>query len=66
MKSYQNPEYERKLSTHFSQGSQVQSDLNKLSAEATIKHSSILADKCGDSEIVCTRTLFKKGSLPAI
>ena len=39
---------------------QVQSDLNKLSAEAAVEHSSISVDKCYDSEIVCTRCL-KKG-----
>ena len=33
---------------------QVQSDLNKLSAEAAVEHSSISVDKCYDSEIVCT------------
>ena len=41
---------------------QVQTDLNKLSAE--VEHSSISVDKCYDSEIVCTRCL-KKGSLTA-
>ena len=44
---------------------QVQSDLNKLSAEAAVEHSSISVDKCYDSEIVCTRCL-KKGSLTAL
>ena len=44
---------------------QVQSDLNKLSAEATVEHSSISVDKCYDSESVCTRCL-KKGSLTAL
>ena len=44
---------------------QVQSDLNKLSAEAAVEHSSILVDKCDDSEIVCTHCL-KKGSLTAL
>ena len=39
---------------------QVQSDLNKLSAEASVEHS-----KCDDLEIVCTRCL-KKGSLTAL
>ena len=29
---------------------QVQSDLNKLSAEAAVEHSSILVDKCDESE----------------
>ena len=42
-----------------------QSDLNKLSAEAAVEHSSISVDKCYDSEIVCTRCL-KKGSLTAL
>ena len=42
---------------------QVQSDLNKLSAEAVVEHSSISVDKC--YEIVCTRCL-KKGSLTAL
>ena len=44
---------------------QVQSDLNKLSAEAAVEHSSISVDKCYDSEVVCTRCL-KKGSLTAL
>ena len=44
---------------------QVQSDLNKLSAEAAVEHSSILVDRCDDSEIVCTHCL-KKGSLTAL
>ena len=44
---------------------QVQSDLNKLSAEAAVEHSSISVDICYDSEIVCTRCL-KKGSLTAL
>ena len=44
---------------------QVQSDLNKLSAEAAVEHFSISVDKCYDSEIVCTRCL-KKGSLTAL
>ena len=44
---------------HRAPKSQVQSDLNKLSAEATVEHSSILVDNCDDSDIVCT------GSLPA-
>ena len=44
---------------------QVQSDLNKLSAEAAVEHSSISVDKCYDSEIVCTRCL-KRGSLTAL
>ena len=43
----------------------VQSDLNKLSAEAAVEHSSISVDKCYDSKIVCTRCL-KKGSLTAL
>ena len=38
---------------------QVQPDLNKLSAEAAVEHSSISVDKCYDSEIVCTRCLKK-------
>ena len=44
---------------------QVQLDLNKLSAEAAVEHSSISVDKCDDSEIVCTHCL-KKGSLTAL
>ena len=44
---------------------QVQSDLNKLSAEAVVELSRISVDKCDDSEIVCTRCL-KKGSLTAL
>ena len=44
---------------------QVQLDLNKLSAEAAVEHSSILVDKCDDSEIVCTHCL-KKGSMTAL
>ena len=44
---------------------QVQSDLNKLSAEAAVEHSSISVDKCYDSEIMCTHCL-KKGSLTAL
>ena len=44
---------------------QVQSYLNKLSAEAAVEHSSISVDKCYDSEIVCTCCL-KKGSLAAL
>ena len=44
---------------------QVQSDLNKLSAEAVVEHSRISLDKCYDSEIVCTCCL-KKGSLTAL
>ena len=43
----------------------VQSDLNKLSAEAAVEHSSISVDKYYDSEIVCTHCL-KKGSLTAL
>ena len=44
---------------------QVQSDFNKLSAEAAVEHSSISVDKYYDSEIVCTLCL-KKGSLTAL
>ena len=44
---------------------QVQSDLNKLSAEAAVEHSSIFVDKCDDWEIVCTHCL-KKGSLTVL
>ena len=44
---------------------QAQSDLNKLSAEAAVEHSSILVDKCDDLEIACTHCL-KKGSLTAL
>ena len=44
---------------------QIQSHLNKLSAEAAVERSSILVDKCDDSEIVCTHFL-KKGSLTAL
>ena len=36
---------------------QVQSDLNKLSAEAAVEHYSISVDKCDNLEIVCTRCL---------
>ena len=39
---------------------QVQLDLNKLSAEAAVEHSSILVDKCDDSEICVYNTLFEK------
>ena len=39
---------------------QVQSDLNKLSAEAAVEHYSISVDKCNNSEIVCTRCLKKE------
>ena len=42
---------------------QAQSDLNKLSAEAAVEHSSISVDKCYDSEIVCTRCSKKGRSL---
>ena len=38
---------------------QVQSDLNKLSAEAAVEHYSIPVDKCDNSEIVCTHCLKK-------
>ena len=44
---------------------QVQSDLNKLSAEAAVEHYSISVDKCDNSEIVCTRCLTK-GSLTSL
>ena len=44
---------------------QVQSDLNKLSAEAAVEHYSISVDKCDNSDIVCTRCL-KKGSLASL
>ena len=44
---------------------QVQSDLNKLSAEAAVEHYSISVDKCDNSEIVCTRCL-KKGRLTSL
>ena len=54
---------EREINTLFT--AQVQSDLNKLSAEAADEHSSISVDKCDDSEIMCTRCL-KKGSLTAL
>ena len=40
---------------------QVQSDLNKLSAEAAIEHSSSLLKDCEDSDIECARCL-KSGS----
>ena len=33
---------------------EVQSDFNKLSAEAAVEHSSILMGNCEDSEVVCT------------
>ena len=36
---------------------QVQSDLNKLSAEAAVEHSTILVDSCEDLEVVCARCL---------
>ena len=39
---------------------QVQSDLNRLSAEVAGEHSSILVDISEDSEVVCARSL-KKG-----
>ena len=39
---------------------QVQSDLNRLSAEAAVEHPSILVDNAEDSEVVCARCL-KKG-----
>ena len=39
---------------------QVQSDLNRLSAEAAEEHPSILVDNSEDSEVVCARCL-KKG-----
>ena len=39
---------------------QVQSDLNRLSAEAPEEHPSILVDISEDSEVVCARCL-KKG-----
>ena len=44
---------------------QVQSNLNKLSAEAAVEHYSISVDKCDNSEIVCTRCL-KKRSLTSL
>ena len=44
---------------------QVQSDLNKLPAEAAVEHSSISVDTCYDSKFVCTRCL-KKGSMTAL
>ena len=44
---------------------QVQTDLNKLSAEAAVEHSCILVDNCEDSEVVCARCL-KKGSLTVL
>ena len=40
---------------------QVQSDLNKLSAEAAVEHSSSLLKDCEDSDIECARCL-KRGS----
>ena len=40
---------------------QVQSDLNKLSAEAAVEHSSSLLKECEDSDIECPRCL-KRGS----
>ena len=39
----------------------VQSDLNKLSAEAAVEHSSSLLRDCVDSDIECARCL-KRGS----
>ena len=46
------------VSTFFT--AQVQSDINKLSAEAAVEHFSISVDKCDDSEIGCTRCLKKR------
>ena len=40
---------------------QVQSDLNKLSAEAAVEHSCSLLKDCEDSDIECARCL-KRGS----
>ena len=40
---------------------QVQSDLNKLSAEAAVEHSSSLLKDCEDSDIECVSCL-KRGS----
>ena len=40
---------------------QVQSDLNKLSSEAAVEHSSSLLKDCEDSDIECARCL-KRGS----
>ena len=40
---------------------QVQSDLNELSAEAAVEHSSSLLKDCEDSDIECGRCL-KRGS----
>ena len=40
---------------------QVHSDLNKLSAEAAVEHSSSLLKDCEDSDIECARCL-KRGS----
>ena len=39
---------------------QVQSDLNRLSAEAAEEHPSILVDNSEDSEVVCARCLKKR------
>ena len=44
---------------------QVQSDLNKLSAEAAVEDYSSLVDKCDDSEIVCSHC-SKKRNLTAL
>ena len=41
---------------------QVQSDLNILSAEAVVEHSSSLLKDCEDSDIECTRCLKKRKS----
>ena len=51
------------LNTLFT--AQVQSDLNKLSAEAAVEHYSISVDKCDNSKIVCTHCL-KKASLTSL
>ena len=40
---------------------QVQSDLNKLSAEAAVEHSNSLLKDCDDSDIECARCL-RRGS----
>ena len=40
---------------------QVQSDLNKLSAEAAVEHSSSLLKDCEDSDIECARCLKRGG-----
>ena len=51
----------RSASEKYREKAQVQSDLNKLSAEAAVEHSSSLLKDCEDSDIECARCL-KRGS----